>query len=195
MRQDSYCWTNRASLLNLSNFSSTTRGGRACPVAVEVEPIQYEVDGHVARIWLNRPHKRNSVSQQLLAGARRGASSGRDRPRRPRHGHPRPRGHVLLGLRPRRAAGRLHRQSAAYEVAQRSARICDAIFRSPKPSVCGARGLHDGRWLRDHDQLRLRDRGGGREDRRLPHAARRSSAAPGRSTGCRGSSASARRRS
>ncbi len=36
------------------------------PVAVEVEPIQYEVDGHVARIWLNRPHKRNSVSQQLL---------------------------------------------------------------------------------------------------------------------------------
>src|SRR6266516_762426 len=36
------------------------------PGAVEVEPIQYEVDGHVARIWLNRPHKRNSVSQQLL---------------------------------------------------------------------------------------------------------------------------------
>ena len=36
------------------------------PVAVEVEPIQYEVDGHVARIWLNRPHKMNSVSQQLL---------------------------------------------------------------------------------------------------------------------------------
>ena len=36
------------------------------PVAVEVEPIQYEVEGHVARIWLNRPHKKNSVSQQLL---------------------------------------------------------------------------------------------------------------------------------
>ena len=36
------------------------------PGAVEVEPIQYEVEGHVARIWLNRPHKRNSVSQQLL---------------------------------------------------------------------------------------------------------------------------------
>ena len=34
--------------------------------AVETEPIQYEVDGPVARIWLNRPHKRNSVSQQLL---------------------------------------------------------------------------------------------------------------------------------
>ena len=36
------------------------------PGIVEAEPIQYEVDGHVARIWLNRPHKRNSVSQQLL---------------------------------------------------------------------------------------------------------------------------------
>ena len=36
------------------------------PGAVEVEPIQYEVEGHIARIWLNRPHKRNSVSQQLL---------------------------------------------------------------------------------------------------------------------------------
>src|SRR5439155_1146740 len=36
------------------------------PGVVETEPIQYEVDGHVARIWLNRPHKKNSVSQQLL---------------------------------------------------------------------------------------------------------------------------------
>jgi 1,4-dihydroxy-2-naphthoyl-CoA synthase len=38
--------------------------GEGKPLATE--PIQYEVDGHVARIWLNRPHKRNSVSQQLL---------------------------------------------------------------------------------------------------------------------------------
>ena len=36
------------------------------PGVIETEPIQYEVDGHVARIWLNRPHKRNAVSQQLL---------------------------------------------------------------------------------------------------------------------------------
>ena len=33
---------------------------------VEVEPIQYEVDGHVARIWLNRPHKRNCINWDLL---------------------------------------------------------------------------------------------------------------------------------
>src|SRR5438132_1162514 len=48
-----------------TDFSSTT-GGCTMPGAVETEPIQYEVEGHVARIWLNRPHKLNSVSQQLL---------------------------------------------------------------------------------------------------------------------------------
>ena len=36
------------------------------PGIVEVEPIQYTVEGHVAYIWLNRPHKKNCVSQQLL---------------------------------------------------------------------------------------------------------------------------------
>ena len=46
-------------------------------VAVEVEPIQYEVDGHVARIWLNRPHKRNSVSQQLLQELDEAVAAGR----------------------------------------------------------------------------------------------------------------------
>ena len=44
---------------------------------IEAEPIQYEVDGHVARIWLNRPHKRNAVSQQLLDELDRGAAEGR----------------------------------------------------------------------------------------------------------------------
>ena len=34
--------------------------------AVEAEVIQYEVDGPVAHIWLNRPHKRNCVSDQLM---------------------------------------------------------------------------------------------------------------------------------
>ena len=37
------------------------------PGPTEAEPIQYEADGSIARIWLNRPHKRNCVSQQLLA--------------------------------------------------------------------------------------------------------------------------------
>src|SRR3954452_18436054 len=33
---------------------------------VDTEPIQYEVDGYVATIWLNRPHIRNAVNWELL---------------------------------------------------------------------------------------------------------------------------------
>jgi enoyl-CoA hydratase len=36
------------------------------PTATETDPIQYEVDGHVATIWLNRPHIRNAVNWELL---------------------------------------------------------------------------------------------------------------------------------
>src|SRR2546421_139641 len=35
-------------------------------VETDTEPIQYEVDGHVATIWLNRPHIRNAVNWELL---------------------------------------------------------------------------------------------------------------------------------
>lgn len=34
-------------------------------MAVEND-IQFERDGHVARVWLNRPHKRNSVNREVL---------------------------------------------------------------------------------------------------------------------------------
>lgn len=30
------------------------------------DDIQFERDGHVARVWLNRPHKRNSVNVEIL---------------------------------------------------------------------------------------------------------------------------------
>jgi enoyl-CoA hydratase/carnithine racemase len=33
---------------------------------VEAPPIQYEVDGHIATIWLNRPHIKNAVNWELL---------------------------------------------------------------------------------------------------------------------------------
>jgi enoyl-CoA hydratase len=33
---------------------------------VETDPIQYEVEDHVATIWLNRPHIRNAVNWELL---------------------------------------------------------------------------------------------------------------------------------
>ena len=140
--------------------------------AVEVEPIQYEVDGHVARIWLNRPHKRNSVSQQLLQELDEAVQAGRGRRRRPRDRVPGPRGDVLLGIRSRRAPERLHR-------ADECARDRAALGAHPRLDLqlaqgvgLRARGPHDRRRVRDHDQLRLRGRLRGRADRRLPHAPR-----------------------
>ena len=105
------------------------------PVAVEVEPIQYEVEGHVARIWLNRPHKKNSVSQQLLTEL--------DEAVRRADADPDVRVMVIRGRGGTFCSGfdldELQADfigtSGAYEVAQRSARICDGIFRSSTPSV------------------------------------------------------------
>ena len=91
-------------------------------------------------IWLNRPHKKNCVSQQLSrSSTRRVRRADADRDVRVMVFRGRER-HVLLGLRPRRAPGRLHRQLDAWEIAQRSARVCDGIFRSPKPSVAVLEG-------------------------------------------------------
>jgi enoyl-CoA hydratase len=107
---------------------------------VEVEPIQYEVDGPVARIWLNRPHKRNSVSQQLLQEldeARIRAENDPDVRVMVIRGRE---GTFCSGFDLDELQGDFIGQTGAYEVAQRSARICDAIFRSPKPSV----SVHEG---------------------------------------------------
>jgi enoyl-CoA hydratase/carnithine racemase len=110
------------------------------PVAVEVEPIQYEVDGHVARIWLNRPHKRNSVSQQLIQELDEARIRAENDPNvrviviRGRGGH------FCSGFDLDELQGDFVGTSRAYEIAERSARICDAIFRCPKPSV----SVHEG---------------------------------------------------
>src|SRR5437867_10691889 len=107
---------------------------------VETEPIQYEVDGHIARIWLNRPHKRNSVSQQLLQelDKARVRAEEDDNVRvlviRGREGT------FCSGFDLDELQGDFIGKSAAFEIAQRSARICDAIFRSPKPSVAVLEG-------------------------------------------------------
>jgi enoyl-CoA hydratase/carnithine racemase len=107
---------------------------------VETEPIQYELDGHVARIWLNRPHKRNSVSQQLLQEL--------DEARIRAENDPEVRAIVIRGREGTFCSGfdldelqgDFIGSSGAYEIAQRSARICDSIFRSPKPSVAVLEG-------------------------------------------------------
>ena len=108
--------------------------------AVEVEPIQYEVDGHIARIWLNRPHKRNSVSQQLLqeldeAVKRAEADDqvrvmvlrGRD-------------GTFCSGFHLDELQSDFVGNTYALEIAQRSARVCDGIFNARKPSICVLEG-------------------------------------------------------
>jgi enoyl-CoA hydratase/carnithine racemase len=110
------------------------------PGIVEVEPIQYEVEGHVARIWLNRPHKRNSVSQQLLQELDEARQRAEDDPEvrvmviRGREGT------FCSGFDLDELQGDFIGQTGAYEVAQRSARICDSIFKSSTPSV----SVHEG---------------------------------------------------
>jgi enoyl-CoA hydratase/carnithine racemase len=110
------------------------------PVATEAEPIQYEVQGAVANIWLNRPHKRNCVSQQLLAElelAVNRAEADAD-----------VRVMVLRGRENTFCSGfdldellaDFAGQTLALEVARESARVCDRIFRSPKPSVAVLEG-------------------------------------------------------
>jgi enoyl-CoA hydratase/carnithine racemase len=108
--------------------------------AVEVDPIQYEVDGHVARIWLNRPHKLNSVSQQLLQEldeARLRAEEDDDVRVIVIRGRG---GTFCSGFDLDELQGDFIGTTTAYEIAVRSARICDAIFRCPKPSICVLEG-------------------------------------------------------
>jgi enoyl-CoA hydratase len=112
----------------------------ALMAAVETEPIQYEVEGHVARIWLNRPHKRNAVSQQLLDELDKARQRAEEDPEvrvmviRGREGT------FCSGFDLDELQGDFIGNTAAFEIAQRSARICDSIFRSPKPSV----SVHEG---------------------------------------------------
>jgi enoyl-CoA hydratase len=110
------------------------------PGAVEVEPIQYEVDGHIARIWLNRPHKRNSVSQQLLQEldeARERAEKDPDVRVMVIRGRE---GTFCSGFDLDELQGDFIGQTGAYEVARWSARVCDDIFRSSTPSVAVLEG-------------------------------------------------------
>jgi enoyl-CoA hydratase len=108
--------------------------------AVEVEPIQYEVDGHIARIWLNRPHKRNCVSQQLLQelddAVKRAEADDQVRVMviRGRGGT------FCSGFDLDELQSDFVGNTYALEIAQRSARICDGIFNSRKPSVCVLEG-------------------------------------------------------
>src|SRR5438477_7569908 len=111
------------------------------PAIIEADPIQYEVDGHVARIWLNRPHKRNAVSQQLLSeldAARRRAEEDENIRVMVIRGRE---GTFCSGFDLDELQGDFIGTTRAYEVALKSQRICDDIFRSPTPSVAVIEGF------------------------------------------------------
>ena len=107
---------------------------------VEVEPIQYTVEGHVAYIWLNRPHKKNCVSQQLLDEldqAVRRADADREVRVMVIRGRE---GTFCSGFDLDELQGEFIGSTTAWEIAQRSARVLDGILRSPKPSVAVLEG-------------------------------------------------------
>ena len=91
---------------------------------------------------LAEPPAQAELGQPAAArGARRGAHPRRERSAGARDGDPRPRGNILLRASISTSCRATSSDSTkAYEVAQWSARVCDAIFRSPKPSV----SVHEG---------------------------------------------------
>jgi enoyl-CoA hydratase/carnithine racemase len=110
------------------------------PGAVEIDPIQYEVDGPVARIWLNRPHKRNSVSMQLLLELSKAIDLA-DEDDDVRVIVLRGRGNTFCsGFDLDELQGDFIGKTRAIEVAYLSAKICDKLYNSRKPSVAVLEG-------------------------------------------------------
>ena len=145
------------------------RGGSE--MAVEDE-IQFERDGDVARVWLNRPHKKNAVTVPILHRLDEIIIEVDERPRAAGPGPARPRQHLLLGLRPRRAARRLRRQHQRHGGRGPLRQGVRPALLDEHPFGGGARGLRHRRRLRADDLLRLRGRRRRRQDRRLPHPPR-----------------------
>lgn len=114
--------------------------GKVFPT-MEAEPIQYEVDGALATIWLNRTHKRNCVSQQLLselevAVDRAGADDA------VRAMVIRGRGNTFCsGFDLDELQADFAGKTTAIDIARESARVCDKIFRADKPSVAVLEGF------------------------------------------------------
>lgn len=108
-------------------------------MAVE-DDIQFERDGHVARIWLNRPHKRNSVNRQMLERL--------DQIVAEVDADPELRVLVLRGREGTFCSGfDLDELQAEYagktigwEVAVFSAKVCDNLYKMKKPSVAVLEG-------------------------------------------------------
>lgn len=108
-------------------------------MAVE-DDIQFERDGHVARVWLNRPQKRNSVNHEILERL--------DQIITEVDSDPDLRVLVLRGREGTFCSGfdldELRADwagtSVAFEIAEFSARICDNLYSMRTPSVAVLEG-------------------------------------------------------
>jgi len=107
---------------------------------VDTDHIVLEKDGDVARVWLNRPHKLNAVTTELLHRLDEIIVEVDNDPNlkvlvlRGRGGT------FCSGFDLDELLGEFIGTTRAYEVALKSQRICDDIFRSPTPSVAVIEG-------------------------------------------------------
>jgi enoyl-CoA hydratase len=122
-----------------TSIGRTAGDGKVFPT-MEAEPIQYEVDGPLARIWLNRTHKRNCVSQQLLSELEVAVDRA-EADDQVRAMVIRGRGNTFCsGFDLDELQADFAGKTTAIDITRESARVCDRIFRSDKPSVAVLEG-------------------------------------------------------
>ena len=153
---------------------------------VDTDHVVLEKDGEIARVWLNRPHKKNAVTTELLHRL--------DEIIVEVDSDPNLKVLVLRGRNNTFCSGfDLDELLADYvgtttamEVAVLSAKVCDRLYSMNTPVGRGARGLRHRGWLRADDLLRLRVSRPTTPRSATSTSAVRSSAAPARSTASRG---------
>ena len=107
---------------------------------LETDVMQYEVVDRVAHIWLNRPHKRNCVSAQLMKEMGEAVERAGDDPD-VRVMVMRGRGNTFCsGYDLDELQDQYLSRSGAIEVAYRSAQFCDRIFNARKPTIAVLEG-------------------------------------------------------
>ena len=107
----------------------------------EKDVIQYEVGAGIATIWLNRPHKRNCVSPQLLDDLAKAV----DRAEADEEARAvvfRGRGNTFCsGADLELLVGPvLHKSTSSIDLAQKSAKTYDHIFNLKKPTIAAVEG-------------------------------------------------------
>ncbi len=108
-------------------------------MAVEDE-IQFERGGHVARVWLNGPHKKNWRDGADPRPAGRDHHRGRRRPRAARTGAAGPGNTFCSGFDLDSLKAEFVGRSNAIDVAVKSAKVCDRLYSMKTPSIAVLEG-------------------------------------------------------